>query len=608
MALREQNSAVPPQKSRIILLIFLVFAVLELAYNFPDIATPLEKLELSARDTAVRLQGVRAPHEKIVIVDIDDQSLSWVGERWPWSRSRMAEIVTWLNEAGAEMIAYDIFLFDPSANPQEDQALADAFEAANSVVTVSQVIEIPYSTTHNIPEEIFLPFIEGYGITEVERDDDAVVRSVLAYKQIQENTLYNWSFEIVQAGLHISPPKNPSPNSVEFNAERVPLNQRGHLLINFAGPRQTYPTYSAAYLLEGDYNPDIFKDKIVLIGSSSETLQDIYPTPFSTTNLTPGVEIVANLVATMLTGDYLRLSPPWLTLLILLALALLARLVTNIPRPMIAVPVMGAGVILYLMIWQIVFSRTGMLLSIIAPILVFTLGVVIPTLEEGVNQEMEKRRVRGLFSRFISPEMVDQMLETRDIDSLNKRTNLTILFSDIRGFTTLSENMSPEELVSLLNPYLDVMTTIIHKHGGTVDKYEGDAIIAFFGEPIPHADHAVRAASAALEMHQALEKLNRTWQQNGVFSGRLKMGIGINTGEVFVGLLGSRQRINYTVIGDAANLAARLQDKTKELGVPILVSGETQSLIKHHFQTKFLDSALLKGKTEKVDIFQLVSE
>ncbi len=215
------------------------------------------------------------------------------------------------------------------------------------------------------------------------------------------------------------------------------------MLVNFAGPRQTYPTYSAAFLMEGDYDPAIFKDKIVLIGSSSETLQDIYPTPYSTTNLMPGVEIVANMVATMLTGSYLRLSPPWLTLLILLLLAVLAVLVATIPRPTISVPVMGAGIVLYLVIWQIVFTRTGILLSIIAPILVFALGVIIPTLEEAFTQEMEKRRVRNLFSRFISPEMVDQMLETHDIDSLNKRTDLTILFSDIRGFTTLSEQNVP---------------------------------------------------------------------------------------------------------------------------------------------------------------------
>jgi adenylate cyclase len=216
--------------------------------------------------------------------------------------------------------------------------------------------------------------------------------------------------------------------------------------------------------------------------------------------------------------------------------------------------------------------------------------------------------VYNLFSRFISPRMVEQMLETQDINSLNKRTELTILFSDIRGFTTISEKMAPDYLVSLLNPYLETMTAIIHKHGGTVDKYEGDAIVAFFGEPIPHQDHSVRAAAAALDMRAALSRLNNSWQNQGVYFANFEMGIGINTGEVFVGLLGSQERVNYTVIGDAANMAARLQDKTKEYGYPILISSATHKQIQHKFNTVFVEETVLKGKSEPVAIYQLVGD
>ena len=236
------------------------------------------------------------------------------------------------------------------------------------------------------------------------------------------------------------------------------------------------------------------------------------------------------------------------------------------------------------------------------------LGVVVPSLEQAVTQEVEKRRVRNMFSRFISPEMVNQLLDTQDISSINKRTELTILFSDIRGFTTLSEKLSPEDVVSLLNPYLEIMSAIIHKHGGTVDKYEGDAIVAFFGEPIPHKDHAVRAARAALEMREALNRLNKKWQTEGTYTDTFEMGIGLNTGEVFVGLLGSEERVNYTIIGDAANLAARLQDQTKEFGFPILISGETNESIKAQFYSEFVAKLVLKGKSEAVEIFRLMVE
>jgi adenylate cyclase len=211
-----------------------------------------------------------------------------------------------------------------------------------------------------------------------------------------------------------------------------------------------------------------------------------------------------------------------------------------------------------------------------------------------------------MFSRFISPEMVTQLLDTQDISSLNKRTELTILFSDIRGFTTISERLSPEEVVGLLNPYLEVMSEVIHKHGGTVDKYEGDAIVAFFGEPMPFPDHALRAAKASLEMRLELKILTDGWKAEGRFTDIFEMGIGLNTGEVFVGLLGSEQRINYTVIGDAANLAARLQDQTKEFGYPILISGETNEQIKSEIKTEFVASRILKGKSEPVEIFRVI--
>ena len=198
------------------------------------------------------------------------------------------------------------------------------------------------------------------------------------------------------------------------------------------------------------------------------------------------------------------------------------------------------------------------------------------------------------------------MLATQDINSLNKRADLSILFSDIRGFTTLSEKMAPEEVMSLLNPYLEAMTSIVHKHGGTVDKYEGDAVVAFFGEPIPYADHAVRAVRAAVEMRVELVRLNQKWREEGRLQRGLAIGIGINTGEVFVGLLGSNQRVNYTIIGDSANLASRLQDQTKVLGWPILVSERTATLVQDEFEVEFAALQPIKGKQEPVKIYKVL--
>ena len=259
----------------------------------------------------------------------------------------------------------------------------------------------------------------------------------------------------------------------------------------------------------------------------------------------------------------------------------------------------------YSVVGLILFMRQRFILPMVTPLVMLFLGVVLPTLEQAVSQELEKRRVRSLFSRFISPQMVDQMMTTQDLNSLNKRSDVSIIFSDIRGFTTLSEKLSPEDVVALLNPYLEAMSKVIYKHGGTVDKYEGDAIIAFFGEPIPFKDHAVRALRASLDMRVALDKLRKQWEKEGR-PNQIEMGIGINSGEVFVGLLGSAERINYTIIGDNANLASRLQDLTKTYVWPILISESTYQQVKDEFDAEFVDAVIVKGKTKPVNVYKVI--
>jgi adenylate cyclase len=285
--------------------------------------------------------------------------------------------------------------------------------------------------------------------------------------------------------------------------------------------------------------------------------------------------------------------------------ALLASLISRSKRPSVTVALLAFTMLAYAAAVAILFIRGRYILPMAAPQIMLFLGVVLPTLEEAVSQELEKRRVRNLFSRFISPEMVDQMMDTQDINSLNKRSDVSIIFSDIRGFTTLSEKLSPEDVVALLNPYLEAMSKVIYKHGGTVDKYEGDAIIAFFGEPVPYKDHAVRALRASMDMRKALKELINNWEKEGR-PNQIEMGIGINSGEVFVGLLGSAERINYTIIGDNANLASRLQDLTKTYAWPILISESTYQQVKDEFDTELADAVTVKGKTKPVNVYKVI--
>ncbi len=588
-----------------------ITAIVLLALEFArsaNINTLLGGLELGGRDELMRLRGVRPTSGDIVIVAIDDDSFNWTGYQWPWPRSYLAKIVDEINAGGARVVGVDVLLTEAGQDPGGDAALAQALSQSPASVSDMEILRPrPDLISLSLPVQPIRSALKAMGITTIIQDNDAITRSIQAYDSFQGQVYYNWAFQTAAQFLNIAPPSNPNAYSLTFNGKTVPLHN-GLLLVNFNGPAGTYPTYSAYQVALGDVlkeNPNAFKGKIVLIGATTITLHDVYATPFSARQPMPGVELVANAIDTLITGNYLTETPPWVNLLIILAMAAAAWFISRIERPSATLAVMAAAMVLYAGITYFVFVANGLYIPIVAPQIMLFLGVTLPTLEQSVTQELEKRRVRNLFSRFISPEMVDQLIATRDIYSLNKRANLSILFSDIRGFTTLSEKMSPEEVVSVLNPYLEAMTKVIEKFGGTVDKYEGDAIVAFFGEPVMREDHALRAVRTAVEMRSALADLHKFWEKQGT-PHHIEIGIGINSGEVFVGLLGSAQRINYTIIGDNANLASRLQDLTKTYQWPILISQSTYEQVKDEFETEFADSVTVKGRSEPVNVYKVL--
>ena len=588
-----------------------VLMALGFASNLPNINTPLENLESGARDTLIRLRGTRPTSGDIVIVAIDDPSFQWTQYEWPWPRAYLAQIVNAINQGGAKVVGVDIFLTESGRDTGGDQALAQALSQSASSVSDLEIFRNPQqgTTSLSLPIGPYRSVLKAMGITTIIQDRDAVTRSIQTYDSYGDQYYYNWAFQVAAQYLKADPPSDQTPSGLTFNHQQVPL-RNGLLLVNYSGPAGTYPTYSAYQVALGDIlkeNPNAFKDKIVLIGATTITLHDVYATPFSAQQPTAGVEVVANAINTILNGSYLRETPPWVALLVIIFMAGAAGLISRIQRPSLTLILMAIGMMLYAAVTYVIFAARGLYIPIAAPQLMLFLGVVLPAIEQAVSQELEKRRVRNLFSRFISPEMVDQLIETQDINSLNKRANLSILFSDIRGFTSLSEKLSPEEVVSVLNPYLEAMTKIIDQYGGTVDKYEGDAILAFFGEPVVHEDHALRAVRTAVEMRAALAELDRQWERDGR-PYHIEIGIGINSGEVFVGLLGSAQRINYTIIGDNVNLASRLQDLTKTYQWPILVSESTYEQIKDEFEAQLVDLVIVKGRTEAVKVYKVFGQ
>jgi adenylate cyclase len=268
--------------------------------------------------------------------------------------------------------------------------------------------------------------------------------------------------------------------------------------------------------------------------------------------------------------------------------------------------IMGGIMLAYAVVWYGLYTQARWQFPLVSAEAMLLLGIAVPSFDQAITQSLEKRRMQNLFGQFVSPEIINQLLKTPDILSLNKRAHVTILFSDIRDFTSISEKLTPDEVVGMLNPYLEAMTKVIHQHGGTVDKYIGDAIVAFFGEPIPYPDHASRAVKTALDMRLELYKLRKVWLEEDRFQGVFEIGIGIHTGDAFVGMLGSRHRLNYTVIGNVVNTASRLQDQTKYHDCPILISQQVNDIVKDEVDTEFVEERLFKGKQEPVRMYKIL--
>lgn len=594
-----------------------------------------EPLELRAIDNAFNIRGPLAPvpavdqngsprldpngnpESLIVIVAIDDESIRETHMEWPWPRAYMAQLISAIAADQPKSITTDIFWYEPGADSGGDAALAQAIAKAGNVILANDINRITGPGYDY--EELRAPLPDlragalNVGIANLNRDADGFVRSMPFYRISQSDgqAYFSWSAYTYFNYLGVSAPTSIGGSSLAVGNRQVPL-EGGLVRVNYLGnPGQVFNQVPAYQVVNGDVaqrlGADYFKDKIVLIGATTESLHDTYSVPFNgQVQPMPGVEINAHVINTLLTQQYLYRWNILTALIATLLLGVLAYIFSAIPQPFLSLGLAGSTLVLYLLAWFFAFAQFNTEIYIVAPLTCFVLGYAVPSVERALTEQLEKRRVRGIFERFVSPQMVGQMLERGLEGARGQRTELTILFSDIRGFTTMSEQLSPDQVVDLLNEYLGVMTDVILKHGGTIDKYEGDLIMAFFNAPIPQADHAKRGVEAAIDMRIALDALKAKWAKDKSRPTNFEMGIGLNTGDAFVGLLGSEKRINYTCIGDSVNLASRVQDLTKDLHWPLLITEFTHAIVKDYFDCEFAEARLVKGKTQPVGMYRVL--
>ncbi len=387
----------------------------------------------------------------------------------------------------------------------------------------------------------------------------------------------------------------------------IPTDEEGKMLINYLGPEKTFPHYSISDILHENLPKGTFNDKIVLVGATAIAIYDVRNTPFSP--IYPGLEVHATVVDNILSEDFLE-KPKWSVIYDVLAILMLGLLIGVVVRRLGALKGIlfsTALFIIYIWITRWLFIHWGIWVNIVYPLLVLVLIYTSLTVYRYLTEERERKKIKGAFTYYVSSSVVNEMLKHPEKLKLGgDRRDLSVLFSDIRGFTTIAEGLTPEDLVHLLNEYLTVMTDIVFKYDGMLDKYMGDAIMAIYGAPLELPDHPIKACQSALEMMEELKRLNKKWTGEG--KQPMDIGIGINTSPMMVGNMGSEQRFDFTVMGDSVNLGSRLEGANKSYKTNIIISEFTFERVKDEFVCMELDSVRVKGKTQPVRIYNLVGK
>lgn len=528
-----------------------------------------------------------------IVVAIDEPSFDALGEDWPWARSRHAQLVEALRAAGAAAVAFDVVFADPT-DPAEDAALAAAMGPDTVLASSEQYIARDYGEmlVETVPLEALTAASAVVGRAGVSMDRDGVVRDMPDRAGLAQRLLETASGKDIADG-------------------------EGRLIQYFGGPG-TYPTVSYYQALEPEtyLPPGFFEGETVFVGlalqtaiASDEGGVDAFETPFTarTGLLTPGVEVQATIYDNLRTGLSIREAGGWMLALLAVIGGGAAWLVSQ-PK---AIWKRAAGLIAFAALCAIgswLVLRTGRVwVAPVDPIASSLLGTIGIGVLDFAREQRQRREIQGAFSRYVSPAMVDRLVENPALLKLGgEKKELSVLFADIRGFTTISEALKddPEGLVKVINDILDPLSEIVIAHGGTIDKYMGDCIMAFWNAPLDDPDHRAHALVAGRAMVEALPGINAAIADRLPPGASVKIGVGINSGICVVGNMGSSKRFDYSILGDTVNAASRLEGQCKDLGVPIVIGhSATEGLSRGDLV--HLTSLTLRGKTEPMEVYTM---
>jgi adenylate cyclase len=622
---------------------------------------PIQEIRVRVFDLFQFLHPREATQRPVVIVDIDEKSLKAIGQ-WPWPRTRIADLIAQLTQMGALAVAFDIVFAEPDrmspsvaaeafrnldedtraklrALPSNDAVLAEALRHSRVVLGESglpfavtqpkDLVPIGIATLGRDPRPYLLkfpgllrnvPILErassGRGLFTIRAERDGIVRRVPIVMQAQGAIMPSLSLEMLRVVSGSSTVLIRSNQAGIQNAAVpgfvIPTDRNGQLWIHFA-PHDKARYVSAVDVLEGKVPAERVARRLVLIGTSAVGLLDSKTTPIDP--VMPGVEVHAQVLENVLTQSVLS-APNYA-----IGVELCAALLLGIAVIWLA-PILSPSLLLLLGIAIIAISvgaswyfylHYRLLIDFTYPLLSSGLVYITLMFSNYISEQAQRRRIRSAFGQYLSPALVEQLAQSPEKLVLGgEEREMSILFSDVRGFTTISElyKDDPQGLTSLMNSFLTPLTNAIIDHKGTIDKYMGDAVMAFWNAPLYDPSHEHNACKAALEMLQRVDILNRQRERECAENGQqfipIKVGVGINTGKCVVGNMGSDLRFNYSVLGDPVNLASRLEGQSKTYGVPIIVGSKTAFRLHDKFAVLELDCITVKGKTEPEAVYTVL--
>jgi len=640
----------------------------------------LDLVELKTLDLRFVSRGNIPTTSNVVLAVIDEKSIAKEG-KWIWPRSKIADLVNKLSDAGAKVIAFDIGFLEADeksavktiediqkkigllnkSNPaltkylenmkfqmDNDRILAKAITNSKAKVVLGYFFQADTASAEHIGKKELLehlddvqsseyksisysseaakqaPLIEvvspqsnirlisestGYsGYFNMFPDQDGVVRWLPAVLKCRESLYAPLSIAAVSAFLD----KQLSIRVYEYGVGKlyigdlaVPVDEIGQIIVNYRGPTKTFPHIPVTDILTETADINLIRDKIVVVGATAVGIYDLRVTPFS--NIFPGLEIHANVIDSILSKDFI-FYPRWTYLFNIVAI-IIAGLMLGIAVPRTGIAVGTAFFIVqligYIFLCFMLFYIKGWILNLVYPLIVMLIVYLSITLSRYMAESKQKKFIRDAFSTFLAPSVVQQLIDSPEKLNLGgQEREITAFFSDVQGFTSIAEKLSPKEIVDLLNEFLTEMTDILLEYEGTLDKFEGDAIIAFFGAPNDLPNHAEVACRACIKMQQRLEVLRTRWTSEN--RPALKMRIGLCSGNAIVGNMGSKNRMDYTMMGDTVNIAARLEGVNKIYGVYMMISDTTFAAAGSGIVTREIDLVNVVGRKEPITIYELI--